>query len=351
MKKLFQFGVLLVLIMGMAGISMPAYASTPQQYTVLVGSDNVSNGVTISSFFPTTVKIHVGDSITWKANTHEIHTVTFLAGQDLEDLIIPAPTGLASPFQINPKAAFPTPTNGQYDGSTYMNSGILSTDAGFVTTFTLTFTHLGVFNYVCYVHGMMMSGQINVVADSTAVPTPTQVQAQGQAQLQAAWKGVPVVLAKANAQVIAPVVNSNGTLTHTVTLGYMSGNIMVMKFFPGHLTVHPGDTVLWRLSPSDDLAPHTVTFFNGAPDLPLVTIAFYQNHPVALVNPAVLFPSQAVSQGKSLNRTDFFSSGMLIPGVMNSFSLKIGNISGTIAYECILHDSSGMAATLYVTPR
>jgi len=351
MKKLFQFGVVIAMLLGMVGFALPAYAATPQQYTVLVGSENISNGVSISSFFPSMVKIHVGDSITWKANTHEIHTVTFLAGQSLEDLIIPAPTGLASPFQINPKAAFPTPTNGQYNGATYMNSGILSTDAGSVTSFTLTFTQTGVFDYVCYVHGMMMSGQIDVVASSVAVPTPAQVQAQGQAQIQAAWLGVPAVLAKAKAQVVAPVANPNGTLTYTVTLGYMSGNIMVMKFFPGKLTVHPGDSVVWKLSPSNDLAPHTVTFFNGAPDLPLVTIAFYQNHPVALVNPAVLFPSQAVLQGKSLNSTDFFNSGMLIPGVRNSFSLKIGNISGSIAYECILHDSSGMDATLYVTPR
>jgi len=108
---------------------------------------------------------------------------------------------------------------------------------------------------------------------------------------------------------------------------------------------------MWRLSPSDDIAPHTVTFFNGAPDLPLVVIDFSLGYPVALVNPAVLFPSQAVEQGEPLNSTDFFNSGMLIPGVNTSFSLKIGNISGTLAYACILHDSSGMDATLFITPR
>ncbi len=351
MKRIFHLGMVFALFLGMLGFALPAYASTPQNYTVLVGSDNVSNGVSISSFFPNTVNIHVGDSITWKANAHEIHTVTFLAGQTLEDLIIPAPSGMASPFQINPKAGFATPTNGQYDGSTYMNSGIMSTDPGFVTSFTLTFTHSGSFSYVCYVHGMMMSGQINVVANSVAVASPAQVAAQGQAQIQAAWKGVPNVLAQAKAQVVPTVTNSDGTLTHTVILGYMSGNIMVMQFFPGHMTVHPGDTVVWKLSASDDIAPHTVTFFNGAADLPLVILGFYQGKPVLLINPAVLFPSQAVMQGESLNSTDFFNSGMLIPGVRNSFSLKIGNISGTINYACILHDSSGMDASLFVVPR
>jgi plastocyanin len=350
MKKRFQLVIVLAMIMGMLGIALPAYASTPQTYTVLVGSDNVSNGVSISSFFPDTVKIHVGDSITWKANAHEIHTVTFLAGQKLEDLLIAAPDGMASPFQINPKAGFPTPTNGEYDGSTFMNSGILSTDPGFVTSFTLTFTHLGVFDYVCYVHGTMMSGEIDVVADSVAVPSPAQVQAQGQSQIQAAWHGVPKVLAQARAQVVPTVVNPDGTLTRTVILGYMSGNVMVMQFFPSHVTVHQGDTVVWKLSPSDDIAPHTVTFFNGAPDLPLVILGFDQGKPVLLINPAVLFPSQAVKQGTPLNSTDFFNSGMLIPGVMTSFALKIGDISGSISYSCILHDSSGMDATLFGVP-
>ena len=197
---------------------------------------------------------------------------------------------------------------------------------------------------------MMMSGEVDVVGAGVAVPTPAQVLAQGQAELKAAWSKAPIVLAKAEAQIVPPKKNPDGTLTHTVTLGYMSGNVMVMKFFPSKMTVHPGDTVVWKLSAMQD-APHTITFYNGAPDQSLVTIAFGPNGPVALVNPAVLFPSQAVLQGKPLNNTDFFNSGILIPGVQNSFSLKIGNIGGTLNYECILHDTSGMTARLFVTPR
>ena len=317
----------------------------------MVGSEKVSKGVSIMAYFPHTVKLHVGDSITWQVASHEIHTVTFLAGQTLESFIIPAPDGMASPFQINPKAAFATPTNGQYDGSTYMNSGIMSTDPGSVQTFTLTFTHQGVFDYVCSVHGEVMSGEVEVVASNVAVPTPAQVQAQGQAELKAAWLKVPTVLAKANAQIVPPMRNADGTFTRTVTLGYMSGNVMVMQFFPSHMTVFPGDTVIWKLSAMNGDAPHTITFYNGAADLSLVMIAFGSTGPVALINPAVLFPSQAVEQGTPLNNTDFFNSGMLIPGIRESFSLKIGNVSGTLNYQCILHDSSGMTASLFVVPK
>ncbi|HSB67366.1 MAG TPA: hypothetical protein VLD65_12375 [Anaerolineales bacterium] len=350
MKKLFQIGMVFALLVGMAGFALPAYASTPQHFTVLVGSENVGTGVSIMAFFPHTVKLHVGDSITWKSNSHEIHTVTFLAGQALEPVVIPAPAGMISPLQINPKAIFPAvPANGQYNGSTFVNSGLLSTDPGFTKTFTLTFTHQGKFAYVCYVHGQPMSGEVDVVGASTAVPTPGQVIAKGQVELAADRQKVPAVLAAAKAQVESAVKNPDGTYTHTIILGYMSGDIMLMKFFPSIVNVHPGDTIVWKLSDMQD-APHTVTFYNGAPDLSLVTIVPTQNGPVALINPAVLFPSQAVEQGTPLNNTDFFNSGLLVPGQNTTFSLTVGSFTGQLNYECILHDTSGMRASLNLVP-
>lgn len=350
MKRVFQIGVVLAMLIGMVGIALPAYASTPQHYTVLVGSENVSTGASIASFFPHTVKLHVGDSITWKINTHEPHTVTFLAGQTLEPVVIPAPGGMASPFQINPKAIFPAvPANGLYNGTTYVNSGFMSLDPGFTRTFKLTFTHTGKFEYVCYIHGQLMSGVVDVVASSITVPTPSQVYAKGQQELAAALTKVPAVLAAAEAQVVPAVKNPNGTYTHTVILGYMSGNVMIMKFFPSRLTAHPGDTIVWKLSDMQD-APHTVTFYNGAADLSLVTIAQGPNGPVALINPAVFFPSQAVKNGTPLNNTDFFNSGLLVPGLHTTFSTKVGNFTGQLNYECILHDTSGMSASLYIVP-
>jgi plastocyanin len=350
MKKLFQIGVLLAMIMGMAGVTMPAYARAPQHYTVIVGAENTSTGASIMAYFPHTVKLHVGDSITWKVNSHEIHTVTFLAGDTLEPIVIPAPQGMASPLQVNPKAAFPmVPANGLYDGSTFVNSGIMSTDPGSIRTFTLTFTHQGVFPYVCYVHGEMMSGVVDVVAANVAIPSPAQVIARGKVELAADLQKVPGVLKAANAQAVPATQNPDGTFTHQIILGYMSGNIMVMKFFPSRVVVHPGDTIIWQLSDMQD-APHTVTFYNGAPDLPLVTIAFDQNGPVALINPDLVFPSPAVMQGTPLNSTDFFNSGLLAPGMVTTFTSTVGNFTGMLNYVCAIHDSSGMTASLIVVP-
>jgi plastocyanin len=360
MKRIMHTGLLIVLVLSLASFVSPAFASTAgtapgastaitaQTYTVMVGSENTSIGVSLMSFFPQVVKIHVGDTVTWNINSHEIHTVTFLAGEPLPELLIPSNlVNPPSPLQINPLAAFPViPNGGQYDGSSYANSGIMSTDPGFATTFSLTFTNEGSFDYVCIVHGQMMSGTIDVVSSDTPVPTPAQEQAQGQAEMKASWIKVPPVLAKARAQIVPPVKNPDGTFTRTVTVGYESGNIMVMGFFPNRMTVFPGDTVVWKFSATNS-APHTISFFNGNPDQPL---AFpYEGE--LLINPAVLFPSEAVMNGTPLNRTDFFNSGILTPPDHTSFSLKIGDISGMINYECILHDTSGMDASLFVVPR
>jgi plastocyanin len=349
MKKLFHIGLALSMFLGMFSFALPVYASTAQSYTVLVGAENTSTGVSLMDYFPQILRIHVGDTITWKINSHEIHTVTFLAGQPLQPFIIPAPSGMASPLQLNPQAVFPAvPAKGLYDGSTYVNSGILSSDPGFAQALKLTFTHEGVFQFLCYVHGQMMSGTVEVVGSGIKVPTPAQVQLQAQAELGAAWAKVPAVLAQAKAQIVPPVKNQDGTLTHTVIMGYESMDVMVMGFFPSKITVRKGDSIVWKLSSSDTEAPHTITFYNGTPDQPLVVMAQGPSGPVALINPAVLFPSQAVLQGKSLNQTDFFNSGILNPGGQTSFSIKVGNVSSTLNYECILHDTSGMTGKVYV---
>jgi plastocyanin len=352
MKRLLHFGLLLTLVFSLVGLASPAFASGSQNYTVLVGSDNPASGISIMSYFPKTIQIHIGDSVTWKANSHEIHTVTFLADMPYPDLLIDAPTNnYGAQLQINPQAAFTiAPVNGMYDGSTYANSGIMTTDPGGVTTYTLTFTAKGVFKYICLVHGEMMSGTVMVVGENTAVPSPSQVLAQGQAELKTAWLTVPTVFAKAKAQITPPKKNADGTFTDTILLGYESDNIMIMKFFPGNDTVHPGDTVVWKLS-STDTAPHTVSFLNGNPDQSFVIFYADQTGPHLLLNPAVTNPSPSVSAKEPLNGTDFFNSGLIMPGGQESFSLKVGNgFAGTLNYQCLLHDTSGMVASLFVTP-
>ncbi len=355
MKRILVFSLVFVLLFASTGFSQPAVSSsTPQTYTVLVGFDSPQQGISLMSFFPDKVTIHVGDTVIWRANSHEIHTVSFLAGQPIPDLVVPAPQGAASPVMINPLAAFPAvPDQGLYDGKSFANSGIMSLDEGQVQTFSLTFTQTGTYHYVCIVHGEMMSAEIEVVSNSSSADSPNKAVLNSVTQISDELAKVPGLLAEAFDQVPKPTHNADGTTTYQVLVGYSSGTIDLMRFFPDRLNVKPGDTVVWSLS-KKDVAPHTVTFLNGQPEPEVVQVAPQPSGPpLVLLNPVVLAPSSSVTNGQALNNTDFFNSGFMDPSGMmgpTTFSLKIGDVSGTLPYLCLLHDTSGMVGWLTVNP-
>ncbi len=329
-----------------------APAASAQTYTVLVGAENVSRGIDLMAFFPQTLRIHVGDSVLWKQNTHEIHTVTFLAGAPLPALIIPVTDpNLPGPLMLNPQAAFPAaPADGLYDGSSYANSGVMSTDPGQPTQFSLTFTQAGTYSYLCLVHGEMMSGTIVVVDPSVKIPSPLSVSRAAKLALRLKLARGNVLFGQAMSKVPKPVHNEDGTTTYTVLIGWSKGQYDLMKFIPDKLVVKPGDTVVFKLSPTND-APHTVTFLNGGADISFVLPEPNPaGPPTLLINPEVLAPIQP---GLPLTRDGIFSSGLLNPLGPGpySYTLKIGDISGKIFYECLLHDTSGMDGFLKVVPK
>ena len=320
----------------------------------MVGAEKVSRGIDIMTFFPATLRIHVGDTVVWQQNSFEIHTVTFLAGAPMPELIIPAPAGQPSPLMFNPQVAFPAgPADGMYDGSTFANSGIMSLDPGQPQQFSLTFTKEGTYAYICLIHGEIMSGNIEVVGASVAVPSPEAVASLAHKMMRNQLARANKLLGKARSQVPHQVMNADGTKTHYVEIGYHDGAVDLMGFFPRKLVVHPGDTVVFELGKTN-MAPHTVTFLNGAADIELVAPAPNpadpSGPPLLLVNPEVL---GSINAGQPLTRDGVFSSGLMdptIPGFPTSYELKIGDISGEIPYECLLHDSSGMKAMLKVVP-
>jgi plastocyanin len=320
-------------------------------FTVLVGAEDASVGATVTAFFPDTVSIHVGDTVHWKRNSNELHTVSFLAGTPFPSTLISAPPGLPSPLIWNPVVALPTaPANGQYDGTTFANSGILGPDPGQFQSFALTFTKPGTYSYLCNIHGSVMSGTIIVLAPHAHIRSPREVDKEAKRLIALAMADVPAVIAAANMQVPPPTQNPDGTTTFNVLIAFCFNQLEILAFFPNKLTVHPGDTVVWALS-NVAMAPHTVTFLNGNPG---ANFELTLPGGVILVNPDVLNPQNA---GQPLTRQGIYSSGILNPffgpatGPTTSFSLKIGNISGLEPYECLIHDTSGMKGLLNIVPR
>ena len=120
-----------------------------------------------------------------------------------------------------------------------------------------------------------------------------------------------------------------------------SGTLMAQGFYPGPLIIRVGDTVTWRWASA--LAPHTVTFNSGRPDLALVVPgpgageltlgpAFAPAGPSAAASPVAFDGSFQVSSGapEDPNAT---------------FSLTFTR-TGTFGYVCSLHP--GMRAEIEV---
>src|SRR5688500_5266865 len=80
--------------------------------------------VTVEEFFPKTIHVAEGTTVTWRQGSLREHTVTFLAGQPKPDPDIFQPEAPAVRMK-NPLAEYPTLPNGPYDGPTFINSGLM----------------------------------------------------------------------------------------------------------------------------------------------------------------------------------------------------------------------------------
>jgi plastocyanin len=363
MKHLLEYAVLLVVLAVLLPLKVAFAAkkmsvSSAQTYTVMVGLEKPNKGIGVMAYFPRSVTIHKGDTVHWVQNSNEIHTVTFLDGVPLPDLLLPADAAGAdpgiSPLVFNPAVANPAiPAGGLYTGGigAYANSGIMGREPGQVGEFDLTFPNEGTFGYVCVVHGFAMSGEVVVVGDDQKITSPNQAMAKGRRQMAEALSLIPAVVRDAAGQVTRPDTNGDSTISHTVVVGYSETvtasygdlEIDLMQFFPDKLTVRPGDTLTFEMS-ANNIAPHTATFLNGAEE---PALAVFQNGFLYL-NSEVVFPSSA----SVLTRSGVFNSGLMLPAPGTTFSLTIGEMKpGLEHFICLLHDSSGMEGELMVVPR
>ena len=328
-------------------------SSIAQNFTVLVGGNDSAYNAELQGFFPQNITIHVGDKVTWKQNTMDIHTVTFTPGMNkTPDLIVPVP-GANGSLMINPLVAFPAePAGGMYNGSTYANSAVMGPDDTQSKNFSLTFTEAGIYRYICVVHaGENMTGRVIVENANVSIPSPLMASAQGQKELDVLRSQTRPLHTKAVASVMKPEKNADGTTTYHVNVGFGHGQVHLEAFFPDKINAHPGDTVVWTL-PKSDMEPHTITFLNGAkePELFLPEIQ-PQGLPRILFNPQVLLPQNMT---KALTDQGVYSSGFIDPMMPgpHSFTLKIGNnTTGTLQFICLLHDNLNMKGELMVSKK
>lgn len=308
----------LALIVALAAFTLgglPSSASgtvAAQDWKVLVGSQTGNMAVQGQRFLPADVTIDAGDSVTWQANSAEIHTVTFVDGGEPQTMLPP----------LDPSDAQQVTRQGgdTMNGSSYFNSGILTTGstAGplpvpVYSSYHLTFPHTGTFTYYCLVHGVMMRGVVHVQPAGAAYPySQADLNADAAFQTRAINADGRGLWKQARA----------GSSRHRVFTGADDGVAMLMRFVRGKVVVHRGQKVHFVNTMSMG-APHTVTF-GDEPQ-----------------GPALFQPSGDPTNYRGAN----LNSGFMVPHT--TFTVTFNKV-GTFHYICGLHDDMGMIGVVVV---
>lgn len=365
-----QLLVSLGLAIGMvapAGVaaSPPASTTAAENLTLPVGYSPPL--AVVDRFFPERIRIAEGTTVTWVQDGLRRHTVTFLGGEPLPLQNVPQPEDPALPQMRNPLAEFPTLPNREYDGSYFINSGVM----GIGDTFSVTFGRAGTYPFLCIPHAEMV-GSVEVVRPGTP-GTTTQAEVDQTVRAHVSQYDGWVDEMFSARDVTSRVEGADGKDTWFVRVGsdLRVGDdhlyTLLRAFLPAQLSVQRGDTVVWY---TDSRVPvHTVTF-------PLPGVPFAQYSPqmsdgslVPLemldqkgryVGPANSLDWPRIVQDPSLGRVArpspvyepgrYFNSGQLGDAGPRAWSLTF-DTPGTFEYLCIPHVDIGMIGQITVLPR
>jgi len=306
----------------------PRHAASPTKWTVGVGGATADISIYANAFFPQTLEIGVGDTVTW---TFEgVHNVTFLSG------------GAAPPFGVpegdktywNPQILFPA-GGASYDGTGYHTSGMPGPDGRL--SYTLTFTKPGRYAYVCSIHSGMRG---MVIVTDKATGTAAAALTRGRAE-QAA------TLAAGRARFAGLEVEHTGTSFVVPLVGNSQQRYSVLRFTREPLVVPIGSTVTWAIR--DTFEIHTVTFTSGEkPPQFAVPEPQSSGAPKVLLNPKALTPTSTTQY----DGTGYVNSGLLFPPgnlgkFPSTFSLTFTK-PGRYEYWCLVHAEAGQRGVVVV---
>lgn len=352
-------------------------AQAPREVTALVGAGQDTEQV--MRFFPQNLTVRAGDTITWKANGGEIHTVSFIGegafdkvppawlvqdsgdspGKLIPGFAVPQPNAKSpADVMLDPLVFFATRQQGtpveHYSGQGFVSSGVMNPVAPpFLPPgtpandkFSLVFDKPGTYQYVCLVHLGAMRGTVTVLpSNAPTVPAQSDIDAEAQKEI-APMVGL-VKAAEGQAQQTKDIPGPNGTTVHHVRAGstdFTAGDITAQSFTfsPQVLTIKRGDTVVWSST-----YVHTVTFKPTPPPPAFAVLKPQPNGPPMLLpGPEVFTPS---NPAPTYDPTKYFNSADigLFGANGTSWSLTFDK-PGTYDYFCALHVQLGMKGTIVV---
>lgn len=296
---------------GTAAASSPTHTRT---WTVQVGHQSASGAIQTMNYGPRRIWIDKGDTIRWVAAAEEIHTVSFINAAHPDSGYSPT---IAYMNTRTPQTRIHRP--GQF-----RNSGILDLVSDGPSpqyrSYSLRFTGVGVYHYICYIHGgRMMHGTVVVRAAGSPYP-----HTQGWYNRRTAATNNALVAHGLNLWDSA----LGAATSHHIYVGASDGQAMVMRFIGSRATISVGDSITFDMGQNMIPIPHTVTFGPEPPG------------PFPVGNPT------------SYDGTAPLSSGILLPpgfGPPGSSTFTVTfTKAGTYSYKCMLHDNMGMSGTITV---
>lgn len=285
-------------------------------WRVAVGEQSPSGAIQGMLFLPGALTVHVGDTVRWTAASAEPHTVSFL---DSAHPAVPFDPSIAYMTTRTPETTIDAP--GQF-----RNSGLMTTmhdpslGPNQYSTYDLVFPAAGDYPYLCYVHGVLMSGTVHVVPHSSELPHSQRFYnreyRKGRAAIIADGRELREAAREASSD-------------HHVMVGATDNTTMLMRMVPGQVEIRVGETVDFDMNLNTIPVPHTVTFGNepGAP--------------IPVGDPTNFHLGQDLSSGVML------AASLGVPNVPNHFRVTF-KAPGTYHYICTFHDMMGMHGTVVV---
>lgn len=257
-------------------------AQTPTNYTVEVGGEVEGAPGESMRFFPSSISVHDGDTITFVGG---FHTATLLpsdtgagrpARTDVQGWIDANASGIGEPYNFitldpddgpgalkaNNAAAFGpgicgTPTAPcTFDGGEVVNSGVLFfSPEGFTTE--VSGDAGDVFWAICLVHPHMRM-KITIVADDAAATTQEGIDSAKATTLAADSDLAQAVHSRLSTRQSKHKL-ANGTVVWDAWAGYDTHHVTLFGMYPKRLSLRKGDRVRWHFSQLVNEF-HTVTF-------------------------------------------------------------------------------------------
>jgi plastocyanin len=303
---------------------------TQAQWLATVGAQSNDQGRQILTFLPNEIWIHAGDNVTWKVDTDERHTVTFLiSGQP------------RLPFAVGCPGT--TPDDSSFDDSSCVNSGPHTKGQ----SFNVRFPAVGNFKLVCLIHANM-TGVVHVLDPAEPLPHDQdfydqQAADQRRELLRDTDQDHEVDRERHERMHQREVTAGAGEIVATPG---GSATISVVRFLYSPTFIHVGETVEW--SNSNPAAPHTITF-GAEPANPVPPSANVKAEADGALHAVISSQTDSVHSGFIAAAPEERIGLAQAPLGVTRFRVTFTH-PGIFSYICALHDELGMVGKVIVLP-